>query len=129
MIIASPALKLTRFLDTRTLVFKEPTMAKTRLPYTPEFRGQMVELVRAGRSPEELAHEFEPTAQSIRNWVGQAECDAGRRGVVSPSAEREELNQLRRENRQLRLERDILSKAAAWFARETNTIPPKGSGS
>jgi transposase len=104
-------------------------MAKTRRPYTPEFRRQMVELVRAGRSPEELAQEFEPTAQSIRNWVGQVECDAGRRGDDLTTAEREELNQLRRENRQLRLERDILSKAAAWFARETNTIPSKGSGS
>jgi transposase len=89
----------------------------------------MVELVRAGRSPEELAQEFEPTAQSIRNWVGQAECDAGGRGSGLTTAEREELTQLRRENRQLRLERDILSKAAAWFARETNTIPSKGSGS
>jgi transposase len=89
----------------------------------------MVELVRAGRSPEELAQEFEPTAQSIRNWVGQAEYDAGRRGDGLTTAEREELSQLRRENRQLRLERDILSKAAAWFARETNTIPSKGSGS
>jgi transposase len=89
----------------------------------------MVELVRAGRSPEELAQEFEPTAQSIRNWVGQAECDAGHGGNGLTTAEREELNQLRRENRQLRLERDILSKAAAWFARETNTIPSKGSGS
>jgi len=104
-------------------------MAKTRPPYPPEFRRQMVELVRAGRSPEELAQEFEPTAQSIRNWVGQAECDAGRRGSGLTTAEREELTQLRRENRQLRLERDILSKAAAWFARETNTIPSKGSGS
>ena len=104
-------------------------MAKTRPPYPPEFRRQMVELVRAGRSPEELAQEFEPTAQSIRNWVGQTECDAGRRGSGLTTAEREELNQLRRENRQLRLERDILSKAAAWFARETNTIPSKGSGS
>src|SRR5947209_1629831 len=83
-------------------------MAKTRPPYTPEFRGQMVELVRAGRSPEELAQEFEPTAQSIRNWVGQAECDVGRGGSGLTTAEREELNQLRRENRQLRLERDIL---------------------
>jgi transposase-like protein len=53
-------------------------MAKTRPPYTPEFRRQMVELVRAGRSPEELEREFEPTAQSIKNWVGQAERDAGR---------------------------------------------------
>jgi transposase len=83
----------------------------------------------AGRSPEELAQEFEPTAQSIRNWVGQAECDVGRGGNGLTTAEREELNQLRRENRQLRLERDILSKAAAWFARETNAIPSKGSGS
>src|SRR5215467_12409303 len=96
-------------------------MAKTRPPYTPEFRRQMVELVRTGRSPEELAQEFEPTAQSIRNWVGRAERDAGRGGNGGlTTAEREELTQLRRENRQLRLERDILSKAAAWFARETN---------
>ena len=71
-------------------------MAKTRPPYTPEFRRQMVELVRAGRSPEELAQEFEPTAQSIRNWVGQAECDAGRRGNGLTTAEREELTQLHR---------------------------------
>jgi transposase-like protein len=48
-------------------------MAKARLPYTPEFRSQMVELVHAGRSPEELAREFEPTAQWIRHWVAQAE--------------------------------------------------------
>src|SRR5215471_7408931 len=98
-------------------------MAKTRPPYTPEFRRQMVELVRTGRSPEELAQEFEPTAQSIRNWVGRAERDAGRGGNGGlTTAEREELTQLRRE-------RDILSKAAAWFARETNTIPSRGSGS
>ena len=104
-------------------------MAKTRPPYTPEFRQQMVELVHAGRSPEELAREFEPTAQSIRNWIVQAERNAGHRSDGLTTAEREELNRLRCENRQLRLERDILSKAAAWFARETNTIPPKGSGS
>jgi transposase len=85
--------------------------------------------VRAGRSPEELAKEFEPTAQSIRNWVAQGERDAGRRSDGFSSAERDELSRLRRENRQLRLERDILSKAAAWFARETNTIPSKDSGS
>ncbi len=53
-------------------------MAKTRLPYAPEFRRQMAELVRAGRTPEELASEFEPTAQSIRNWVAQSERNAGR---------------------------------------------------
>ena len=104
-------------------------MAKTRPPYTPEFRRQIIELVRAGRSPDELAKEFEPTAQSIRNWVAQAERDAGRREDGLSSSERDELSRLRRENRQLRQEREILSKAAAWFARETNTIPPKDSGS
>ena len=102
-------------------------MAKTRLPYAPEFRRQMVELVNAGRSPEELAREFEPTAQSIKNWVAQAARSTGDGGLTT--TEREELSRLRRENRQLKLEREILSKAAAWFARETNTIPPKGSGS
>ena len=104
-------------------------MSKTRPPYTPEFRHQIIELVRAGRSPDELAKEFEPTAQSIRNWVAQAERDAGQRNDGLSSGERDELSRLRRENRQLRQEREILSKAAAWFARETNTIPPKDSGS
>ena len=86
----------------------------------------MVELVRAGRTPEELATEFEPTAQSIRNWVAQSERNAGRGDGGLTTAEREELNRLRRENRQLRVEREILSKAAAWFARETNAIPCEG---
>ena len=104
-------------------------MAKTHSPYAQEFRRQMVELVRAGRSPEELAREFEPTAQSIRNWVAQADRDEGRRTDGLTSAERAELSRLRRENRQLKLEREILSKAAAWFARETNSIPSKGSSS
>jgi transposase len=104
-------------------------MSKSRGAYPPEFRRQMVELVRAGRTPEELAGEFEPTAQSIRNWVSQSERKASRGNGSLTSAEREELNRLRRENRQLRLEREILSKAAAWFARETNAIPPRGSGS
>ena len=54
-------------------------MSKTRPPYSPEFRRQMVDLVRAGRDPEELAREFEPTSQSIRNWVGQAGLREGRR--------------------------------------------------
>lgn len=104
-------------------------MAKTRRPYPPEFRRRMVELVRAGRSPEELAREFEPTAQSIRNWLVWSERNAGRGDGGLTTAEREELDRLRRENRQLKLEREILSKAAAWFARETNAIPPRGFGS
>ena len=104
-------------------------MGKTHAPYRPEFRRQMVELVRAGRSPDELAREFEPSAQAIRNWVAQADRDQGRRQDGPSSAEREELARLRRENRQLRLERDILAKAAAWFARETGTIPSGSSNS
>jgi transposase len=92
----------------------------------------MIDLVRAGRDPDDLAREFEPTAQSIRNGVAQADRSEGRaedrRDGVS-STEREELIKLRREVRQLRLERDILSKAAAWFARETGTIPSGSSGS
>jgi transposase len=71
----------------------------------------MVELVRAGRDPENLSREFEPSAQSIRNWVAQVDRQEGGRepkaDTLAP-AEREELGRLRRENRQLRLERDIL---------------------
>ena len=104
-------------------------MANKRRKYTPEFRRQMIELVRSGRSPQSLAKEFEPTAQTIRNWVAQAARDEGRRDDGPTTAERDEINRLRRENRQLKLERDILSKAAAWFARETDVIPPKGSDS
>jgi transposase len=89
----------------------------------------MIELVRAGRTPEELAREFEPTAQSIRNWVVQADRDEGRRKDGLTTEERQELRRLRRENRQLREEREILSKAAAWFARETDSIPKKPSNS
>ena len=100
-------------------------MARFRVPYPPEFWRQMVELVRSGRTPEELSREFEPTAQSIWNWVRQAGRDGGARkegGVSSP--EPEELTKLRRENHRLRQERDILAKAAAWFARERT---PSGS--
>lgn len=92
----------------------------------------MIELVRAGRDPAALAREFEPSAQAIRNWVAQADRDEGRREEKAPDlppAERDELVRLRRENRQLRLERDILAKAAAWFARETDVIPSGFSGS
>ena len=83
-------------------------MAKKHRPYAPEFRRQMIELVRAGRGPEELAKEFEPSAQAIRNWFAQADRDEGRRADGLTTAEREELNHLRREIRQLKLEREIL---------------------
>lgn len=104
-------------------------MPRFRAEYPPEFRRQMVELVRSGRTPEELAREFEPTAQAIANWVRQAERDAGKRGDGQTSAEREELIRLRHENHRLRQERDILSKAAAWFAGESKASPNGFSGS
>ncbi len=100
-----------------------------RGPYPPEFRRQMVELVRAGRDPEQLAREFEPSAQAIRNWVAQADRDEGRREDGLSTVEREELRRLRREVRQLREEREILKKAAAWFARESEANGRKPSDS
>jgi transposase len=104
-------------------------MPKSRPPYPPEFRHRMIELVRAGRTPEQLAKEFEPTAQTIRNWTAQAERDTGQRSDGLTTEERDELRKLRRENKILREEKEILKKAAAWFARETNSIPPKDSSS
>jgi transposase len=106
-------------------------MPKFRPPYPPEFRQQMVELVRAGRTPEELAREFEPSAQAIRNWVAQSggTAESRREADGLTSAEQEELRRLRRENRQLREEREILAKAAAWFARETGSIPSRSTDS
>ncbi len=104
-------------------------MPKTRPPYPPEFRSRLVELVRSGRKPEELAREFEPSAQSIRNWVRESGLQAGSSQEETSSTEREELQRLRRENRQLREEREILAKAAAWFAREADSIPPRSSNS
>ena len=94
-------------------------MPQSHAPYAPEFRQQMIELVRAGRNPGELAREFGCSSQTIRNWVAQAAIDEGKPlpgkdGLTT--AEREELARLRRENRQLKMERDILAKATAWFA-------------
>jgi transposase len=104
-------------------------MPKTHAPYPPEYRQQILELVRSGRSAEELAKEFEPTAQCIRNWIKQDELDRGQRQDGLTSEEKAELVRLRKENKQLKLEREILAKATAWFARETDSIPPKSSSS
>ena len=104
-------------------------MPKSHRPYPLEYRQRIVELVRAGRSPESIAREFEPTAQCIRNWVRQADRDAGRRSDGLTTDERTELQRLKRENATLREEREILKKAAAWFARETGSIPPGSSNS
>ena len=102
-------------------------MPRTRPPYPQEFREQIVALARAGRSIRDLAEEFEPSADTIRNWLKQADLDAGVRtdGVTTP--ERDELRRLKKENRRLKQERDILAKAAAWFARETDSIPERSS--
>ena len=94
-------------------------MPTPKPPYPADFRRQMVELVQAGRKPTQLAREFKVTAQSISTWVAQAAADSGKpvRGKdVLSSAEREELARLRRENKRLQQERDILAKATAWFA-------------
>lgn len=106
-------------------------MPKSRPPYPAEFRQQMIELVRAGRTPTELAREFPCTAQTIVNWVTQAARDKGKpppgkEGLTT--AEREELSRLRRQVKQLQMERDILSKATAWFAgRAEKTSTPSSS--
>ena len=104
-------------------------MPRSHSPYSPELRRRMVELVRSGRSPDSLAEEYEPSGQAIRNWVKQAERDAGKRQDGLTSEEKGELARLRRENRALREERAILAKAAAWFARETGKIPSGSSNS
>lgn len=97
--------------------------------YPPEYRRRLIELARSGRSPESLSKDFEPTAQCIRNWVKQADVDEGKRKDGLTSEERSEISQLRRENRVLREEKEILKKAAAWFAQESNRTSPRRSGS
>jgi len=104
-------------------------MADKSVRYAPEFRRQMVELVRAGRTPASLAREFGPSAWTIALWVKRAARDAGTGDGGLTTAEREELNRLRRENRKLREEREILSKAAAWFANDSTATSKRSSGS
>lgn len=104
-------------------------MPRTRLPYSPEFRQQILDLVRAGRRPNDLAREFEPSGETIRQWVKQDELDAGERTDGLTSEEQTELARLRKEVKTLRQEREILKKAAAWFAQETQAVPPRSSDS
>ena len=103
-------------------------MPKSHHPYPPEYRRRLVDMVRAGRTPGSLARQFEPSAEAIRNWVRQADLDDGKRTDGLTTEERAELVQLRREVRTLREEREILKKAAAWFAQETQSTPTKRSG-
>ena len=95
-------------------------MPKSKSPYPPEFRREAIELHRlSGKSIGKVAIDLGISDMTLRNWVKQAEVDHGAR-VGLTTEEREELRTLRRENRTLRLEREILKKAAAFFARETD---------
>ena len=104
-------------------------MPKTRPPYPPELRARLIELARTGRTPEELGRQFEPSSQTIRNWRRQADRDDGRRQDGLTTEEREEVRRRRREVTALREEREILRNAAAWFARETHSLPSRDSSS
>ena len=100
-------------------------MPRHRPAYPPELREQIVALHHAGRSIADLASEFEPTEPTIRAWIDQANTSP----VLVAEAERDELKRLRKEVRRLQQERDILAKAAAWFARETGSVPSGPSSS
>jgi transposase len=108
-------------------------MPKTRPPYPDEFRNRIVELARNGRTPSDLAEEFEPTEQTIRNWIKKADRDDGKSAEGLSTDERAELRELRKKLRQVKQERDILANrcpsGTAWFARETGDVPPKSSSS
>ena len=92
---------------------------RRRRSFTPEFKAQTVDLVRtSGKTVAEVCRDLDLTETAVRRWLAQAEVDAGRRDGLT-TAERDELSRLRRENRVLREEREILRKAAAFFAKET----------
>ena len=96
-------------------------MPRTRPPYPEEFRREAVGLIRSGRrSLAEASESLGVSQQTLRNWLRQEAVDAGQAEGVS-SEEREELRRLRRENRVLRKEREILKEAAAFFAKENET--------
>jgi transposase-like protein len=93
---------------------------RKRRAFTPEYKAEVVELISAsGKSIGQVARELDLTETAVREWVGQSKIDAGQGppGALTTS-EREELARLRRENKTLRLEREILKKAAAFFAKE-----------
>ncbi len=97
-------------------------MPRTKAAYPPEFKAEAVRLVGSSeRSLTRIAKDLGVADQTLRNWVQHAEIDDGTREALAPS-EREELRQLRREVRTLRQEREILKKAAAFFAKERDAI-------
>ena len=96
-------------------------MPKTRPAYPDEFRREAVQMLRAGRTPRELAQSLGVSEQTLRNWRRQEQVDRRERDDGLTTDERDELRRLRRENARLRQERDLLKRAAAFFARETET--------
>ena len=96
-------------------------MTSKRRSFTPEYKAEVVGLVRdGGKAISALARDLGLTESAVRKWVALSDADGGRGdGKILTTAEREELRQLRRENRQLRMEREILKKATAFFARES----------
>jgi transposase len=94
------------------------TVPKTRPAYPPEFRREAVQMLRAGRAPRELSESLGVSEQTLRNWRRQDQADRHERDDVVTSDEREELRRLRRENARLKQERDLLKRAAAYFAAE-----------
>jgi transposase len=96
-------------------------MPRPRRFFPPEYKAEVVELIRStGKAVGQVARELDLTETAVRQWVKQADLDAGRRTDGLTTAERDELRQLRREVRDLREEREILRKAAVFFARETD---------
>lgn len=91
---------------------------RARRSFTPEFKADAVRLVRSGKTVSQVARELDLTVSAVREWVQRADADAGLRHDVLTTEEREELSRLRRENRQLRQEREILKAAATFFAKE-----------
>ena len=96
-------------------------MPKPRPAYPAEFRREAVQMLRAGRTPRELAESLGVSEQTLRNWRRQDQVDRHERDDGLTSDEREELRRLRRENARLKQERDLLKRAAAFFAAETET--------
>ena len=94
-------------------------MPRSKPPYPGDFRARIVDLARSGRTARSLAREFNVTDTTIRSWVRQAELDTGRRNDGLTTDEKQELARLRKDVARLREERDILEKAAAWFAQES----------
>ena len=100
-----------------------------RKTYPLEYRQRLVELVRAGRSPESLSDEYEPSAKTIREWAERAKAIERGTGALGEADKDRRIRELEQQLAIEREEKEILKKAAAWFARESGSIPKRGSRS